>query len=272
MQQRLKSRRELRATDLETANMLEQIRRTKGYERVKPNPFVRWSLALTFASTALLGSYRPARGLPEAEVTEILRNVPVFVLADNRNKLVLSSRPGSTDFQIRFYVSATAAQAALTRLQQNRPDDAARVRVAPLPMSEAYNLAKSQRVLPNSPSFLFVPDLDQVEEAREILAAQGEETRLGDVPLFVATAPDGSYLPLGKGEDQRIPFFFDRDQLEERLGELRKESPDAADAVTISVVPLGNVISTLLASDDEQLRLVYLFPSREALNFQRSLR
>lgn len=252
--------------------MLRQIRHNEGCERVKPNPFVRWSLALTFASTALLGNYRPARGLPEAEVTEILKTVPVFTLADNRDKLVLSSRPGSTAYQIRFYVSAAAAQAALARLQRDRPDDAARIRVAPLPMSEAYNLAKSQRVLPNSPSFLFVPDLAQVQGAREILAAQGEETRIEDVPLFVATAPDGSYLPFGKGNDQRIPFFFDREQLEERLGQLREESPDTADAITVSVVPLGNVISTLLASNDDELRSVYLFPSREALNFQRSLR
>ena len=252
--------------------MLKKIRHIEGYERVKLNPFVRWSLALTFASTALLGSYRPARGLPEEDVTEILRSVPVFALADNRDKLVLSSRPGSTAYQIRFYVSATAAQAALARLQRDRPEDASRVRVAPLPMSEAYNLAKSQQVLPNSPSFVFVPDLAQVKEARELLAAQGEETRVGDVPLFVATAPDGSYLPLGKGKNQRIPFFFDREQLEERLGQLREESPDAADTVTVSVVPLGNIISTLLASDDEQLRLVYLFPSREALNFQQNLR
>ncbi|MEO0949266.1 MAG: Tic22 family protein [Cyanobacteria bacterium J06641_5] len=117
-----------------------------------------------------------------------------------------------------------------------------------------------------------MPDLAQVQEAREVLAAQGKEPRLVDVPLFVATAPNGSYLPLGQGKNQRIPFFFDRDQLEERLQQLREENPDTANTVTVSVVPLGNIIATLHDSNDEQLRSVYLFPSREALSFQRNLR
>lgn len=238
---------------------------------MKTPAFVRWCLALTLTGGALWGGNPPARALPEAEVAAILQGVPVFVLADNRNNLVLSSPPGSAAYQVRFHVSVATARADLQRLQRNDPEQRERVRVVPLPLSEAYRLARGQRVLPNSPSFAFVPDREQVAEAAELLQARGEARPVGDVPLFVATAADGSYLPvtLQPNRPPRVPFFFDYDQLEALLDRLRRENPEVAETVTVQVVALSSFIATLASSDDEALRLAYLFPSEDAIEFQR---
>ena len=233
--------------------------------------FVRWCLALTLTGSALLKGSLPARALPDAEVAAILRSVPVFVLADNRNNLVLATKPGTAAYQVRFHVGIATARADLQKLQRDRPEESKRVRVVPLPLSEAYQLARGQRVLPNSPSFLFVPDRQQVEEAAELLEARGETPLAGDVPLFVAATASGDYLPvtLQPNQPPRVPFFFDYDQVEDLLKRLRRESPGVAEAITVRVVTLNSLISTLATSDDAALRSTYLFPSEEVIEFQR---
>ncbi len=232
---------------------------------------IRWYAVLTLTGGAFWGGNLPARALPDAEVAAILRTVPVFVLADNRNNMVLASRPGTAAYQIRLHLSVTTAREDLARLQRDRPQESKRIRVATLPMSEAYRIAKAQSLQPNGPSFRFIPDRGRVADATELLQARGETQTLRDVPLFVATTADGSYLPVSLQPNQppRIPFFFDLDQVEDLLKQLRRESPELAENVKIQVVSLGSFITTLSESDDTALRSVYLFPSEEVLELQR---
>ena len=110
-------------------------------------------------------------------------------------------------------------------------------------------------------------------QSMTLLRQGGQQVNQFDgVPLFVAKAgKDGCYLTLQQGNQQMIPFFFDKEQLQGMVDRFKQQKPDLASSVQIQVVNLQGIIQALRSSNNSQLNSIVLVPSQESINFLRSL-
>ena len=91
------------------------------------------------------------------------------------------------------------------------------------------------------------------------------------MPLFVATTgEDKGYLTIQRDNQQVIPFFFEKEQLDTMLTNFKAEQPDVASKVKVEVIPLEVMLSTLENSNDEGLNKIVLVPTKESIEFIRS--
>lgn len=235
--------------------------------------FIRWSATLGLIGTTLLASFagpaQKALALPQEEVVKALQPVPVFTIVDsNGAPLIAVVGEGEEEAKVTgVFISQEDAQQFLQQLRENKPDVAQSVQVQPVSLGEVYKLAQQNAGQPEGLNFAYVPIEDEVQEAREI---QGEEYQ-GGVPLFVARGgEDGGYLTIEQNNQSRIPFFFEKEQLEAMVTRFKSEQPDLASTVSIEVVPLERMIALLQQSDDEALTRIILVPTEESMNFIRS--
>jgi len=106
-----------------------------------------------------------------------------------------------------------------------------------------------------------------VQSAQQLLG-QGQEFR--GVPLFVAKGgQEGGYLTIQQEGQSVIPFFFDKEQLQNLVNRFKEQQPNLASSVQIQVVPLEGIINTLQTQDNPQLEQILLIPSQESLQFLR---
>ncbi|NER07499.1 MAG: hypothetical protein F6K17_35505, partial [Okeania sp. SIO3C4] len=93
------------------------------------------------------------------------------------------------------------------------------------------------------------------------------------VPLFMAKGgPDGGYLTIQRGEQQVIPMFFNKEDLQGMLERAKTQQPDVFSSVKIEVVNLEGVIKALENDDDPFLEKIIFIPPRESLEFVQQLR
>ncbi|MBR8828169.1 MAG: hypothetical protein DSM107014_09780, partial [Gomphosphaeria aponina SAG 52.96 = DSM 107014] len=78
------------------------------------------------------------------------------------------------------------------------------------------------------------------------------------------------YLTLKQNEQEVIPFFFEKEQLDAMLEQFKQDKPDIASTIKIEVVALESIMTTLQESDDEMLTKILLWPSQESIEFVRS--
>lgn len=88
------------------------------------------------------------------------------------------------------------------------------------------------------------------------------------MPLFVATiGKDGGYLTVKQNNMEMIPFFFEKEQAEQLIAEFKKAQPQQAKETKIEVVILEGVIEALKKNNDEMLKKIVFWPSRESIEF-----
>lgn len=240
---------------------------------------IRWGAILSLVGTSWLGSSflgnQQALALSQAQIVEKLRAVPVFTITDAEGAPLVASVPGENGDETAsvagVFMSQQDAQAFLTELRGNNPQLAQNVQVVPVSLAEVYELDRSS---PGEEDlqFAYVPVAQQVESAMQLLREQGQQVQqFNGVPLFLATAgPERGYLTLEQGDQQVIPLFFTKEDLEVMLERFQQQQPDLANSVEIQVVNLEGVLQALESSDEPQMNQIMLIPPRESLEFLES--
>jgi Tic22-like family len=243
---------------------------------------VRWSAALGFVGTSLLGSFLlpnlPALALPDEQVVQKLQAVPVFTITDPKGAPLVASVPNNKDKDkppisvAPAFLSQRDAQAFVEKLKKDKPEIGKTVQVVPVSMGEVYKIAKDAQSKPNGLNFQYVPVQQEVQSAQTIVTQGGkQEQQFLGTPLFVATgATDKDYVvfPAQNGQ-QAIPFFFDKQQLQAIVDTIKQQQPNTK--IQIQVVPLESVINKLQTSNDPFVQKIELVRSQEAEQFVQSL-
>lgn len=240
---------------------------------------IRWSAALSLAGSIVLGSLLAnstrVLALTEEQVTERLRTVPVFTLANSEGApLVATPTEGENQAPVAgVFISRVDAEKFLSDLKQRDPQAATDIQVVPVSLAEIYTMAQRGRDQENRLTFAFIPEEQQVQQAQTILQQSGQEAQnFEGVPLFLArTGEEGSYLTIKQGDREVIPMFFTRDELQRMLDRLKEVEPDLASSVNVQVVNLEGLIQTLQTSDNQDLNQILLVPPQASLEFVRSL-
>lgn len=235
--------------------------------------WVRFGITASLISTTLFGSVIgqnfPVIALPMAQIVSKLEPIPVFTVADETGAPLVAT--GENNAQVAgVFISQADAKAFVEKLQQENPDLGSQVKVVPVSLSKIYELGLEAQSNPEKLQFAYVPIDAQVAKAKELLSQLGEEYQ-GGVPLFVATTgEEQGYLTIQRDNEQVIPFFFEKEQLDTMLTNFKAEKPDVASQVKVKVVALEVILSTLQNSDDEGLNKIVLVPTTESIEFIRS--
>lgn len=243
--------------------------------------FIRWSATLTLVGSVLLGSLigggTRALALPDEQVMERLDNVPVFTLVDGEGSLVVATLSEEADALpvAAVFISHQNAENFLRNMQATNPETAEGVRIAPVSLAQVYEIALAGRSEENPLQVAFIPVQQEVEAALSILREEGENLEeFPGVPLFVAKSGEGeneSTLTILRGEEEVIPMYFSEADIQATIATLRESQPELADSVRVEVVSLARLIENLRTSDNPDLNQIYLVPSRESVEFVRSL-
>lgn len=240
----------------------------------------RWSATIGLVGTTLLGSFFTgnlrALALPEQEVIQKLQPVPVFTVTDAQGSPLVASVPSQnnqTASVAGVFISQRDAQAFVDRLKRENPQLGNQVQVVPVSLGEVYQLDQQSRNQPNGLDFAFIPVERQVQSAQALLNQSGQQgQQFQGVPLFVARGGEqGGYLTIEQQGRQIIPFFFEKEQLQQMVERFKQQQPNLASTVQIQVVPLEGVIQTLQTENNPQLNQIVLVPTQESLQFLQRL-
>ncbi|MDX2216925.1 MAG: Tic22 family protein [Oculatellaceae cyanobacterium bins.114] len=239
--------------------------------------FVRWSTALSLVGGVLFGSLfvggMRSLALTTEQVAERLRPVPVFTLTDAEGAPLVATQQGQEGTPVAgVFISMQDAENFLNNLRQSNPDVARNVQVTPVSLAEVYQLAIADNA--EALEFAFIPIQQQVQVAVEVLRQNGENVQeFEGVPLFIARSggQENGYLTIQQGEQQVIPIFFTRDDLQAMLEQVRQRQPELTTNTSIQVVNLEGLINTLQNSENQELNRILLVPPRESIEFIQSL-
>lgn len=243
--------------------------------------FLRRGKTLIIVGGILLGSLMAnvaqVLALTNEQVVERLRSVPVFTLANAEGSplLAVPTEGENRNPIASVFISQQDAQTFLTNLKTRDPQAAEGIEVIPVPLAKIYEYEMAQREQDEAERlrFAFIPEQQQVQEAQTLLQQSGQTQQFEGVPLFVAKSQgeEGGYLTVTQGEEQVIPMFFNRAELQSLLDRLREVQPDLASGVEVQVINLEGVIQTLQTSDNQELNRIILIPPQSSRDFVRSL-
>jgi nickel transport protein len=218
-----------------------------------------------------------ALALPQEQVLQKLSPVPVFTITDSQGApLVASLSKEGEDINASLagvFINKSDADAFVDRLRTQNPDLASSVKVVPVSLGEVYQMSESIRDNGENLQFTFVPGKQQVESAMTVLEENGKEAeQFNGTPLFLAKGGnEDGYLTIQRGEQQVIPMFFNKEDLQGMLERFNSQQPDIAGSVEIEVVNLEGVIEALRTDDDPFLTKIVLIPPRDSVEFIRQL-
>jgi len=243
---------------------------------------VRWSLTLGLAGSVMFAGILgmnnlQALALPQEQVVKTLQEVPVFTLTNPKGEFVVISKKNQskTISQIGFFISKKDAQLFLeNRLKKENPQLANTIQITPISLADYYKLVVENNKKKDSNVVLtLVPTKHQVDVAITMLNTSGSpDKKFNGIPLFVPKLKkDNSYLTIPQGKNQLIPFYFEKEQAVAHLEAFKKAKPQEAANTEIQVLDLYRVIETLSSSNDPGTNKIFLFPSRESIEFIRSI-
>lgn len=247
---------------------------------------VRWGATLGLAGSAIIGSSfigsMGALALPQEQIVQKLGPVPVFTITDQKGAPLVASVPNEQNNGQNqqpksiagVFINQQDAQAFVEQLKTKNPELAQSVKVVPVSLGEVYKLDQANQNKPNSLDFTYVPSKQQVDAALALLKQTGQnQNQFNGTPLFVAKAgkEQKGYLTITRAEQQVIPFFFNKEELQTMLDSFKQKQPDLASTVEIQVVNLEGVLQTLQKSNDQQLNQIMLVPPQESIEFVRSI-
>jgi hypothetical protein len=244
---------------------------------------VRLSAILGIVGCTLLGpspiGKMSALALPEPQIVEKLRPVPVFTITDAQGTPLVNSVPKQGQGQsgnasvAGIFISQKDAQAYVEQLKTRNPQLAASVRVTLVSLGEIYQLSRANKDKPNELLFDYIPAPQQVESAKTVLRQTGQQVNeFNGVPLFYArSVPENGVLTFQQGQEEVIPLFFNKEELQVAVERFKQQQPNVTATMKIEVVNLESVLEALRTENDPFLTQMVLIPSRESLEFVRSL-
>lgn len=240
-----------------------------------------WEATLGIVGSAFIGASTlgsiAALALPQEQIVQKLGPVPVFTITDQTGApLVASSRDAQNKQEsvAGVFINQKDAQAFIEQLKTKNPDLAKTVRVVPVSLGEIYKLDRENESKPNALNIAYVPSQQQVNAAVTLLQQSDQKVeKFNGTPLFVARAgKEKGYLTVKSADQQVIPFFFNKEELQNMLEKFKQQQPDLAASVDIQVVNLEGMIQTLQTRNEKELNQIMLVPPRESIEFVRSLK
>lgn len=230
----------------------------------------RWSATLSLVGSTLIGGLcggsLPALALTEQEVFAQLQPIPVFTVTDSEGAPLVAAEAGKPSFAGAF-ISKTDALTFIEDLKRSNPEIGSKVQVVPISLGEIYQINnKAGQAGSDNVRFAYVPAQAQLDQALAVIKQDNPQaSEFRGVPLFVArgVGEQEGFLTVEVEGKSMIPFFFDKEQLQERIKNMN---------VKIEVVPLEGVIQALNSGNDEFLKNILLVPSRESVAFLETLR
>jgi hypothetical protein len=244
--------------------------------------FLRWSQKLALIGGIMLGTLAGSvqvLALPNEQIVERLRSVVVFTLANSEGSPLIATptQGDQRDPIFGVFINRQDAQAFLDELKTREPETVQGIEVVTVPLDKVYEYSVAQRAQNGAEQLrvAFFPDARQVEEAKTLLQQQGAQSQeFEGVPLFVARSggQEGGYLTIEQNDEQVIPMFFERAELQTLLDRLKEVQPEMASNVQIQVVNLEGVMQNLQSSDNEEWNRVVLIQPQATREFIRTLR
>ncbi len=244
---------------------------------------VRWSTAAGLVGSLVLGTVvagaSRALAIPQDQILQKLRPVPVFTIANGQGAPLVASPPNGEKGRAvaGVFISRTDAQAFLENLKAKNPELAKGVQVVPISLAEVYKLNQDSKSKPDGLGFAYVPSQIQVNTALDLLKKSGQDVKqFGGTPLFVARGgKDKGYLTIEQGsadgkKTSVIPMFFKKEDLQGLLEQFKQQQPTLAPTIEVQVLALEGLMQVLQTKDDPQLNQIVLIPPRESLEFVRS--
>lgn len=238
---------------------------------------IQWSATAGLLSGAIAGSLvagaYSAQALPQDQILQKLRPIPVFTIADSKGSpLVVTSKDGKGGSVAGAFITQKDAQAFLDNLKTKDPNLAKGVQVVPISLAQVYQLNQTNRDKQDAVKFAFVPSVPQVQSATELLKKSGQNDAFNQTPLFVARGgPDKRYLTIVQGNQQIVPLFFKKEDLQAVIEESKKKQPDMANSIQIEVASLEWVMQAWQTKDDPLLKQIELVPPRESYEYIQTL-
>ncbi|NJP08064.1 MAG: hypothetical protein HC866_00130 [Leptolyngbyaceae cyanobacterium RU_5_1] len=248
---------------------------------------IRWSATVGLVGITLLGSMwigtTQVLALPQEQIVQKLRSVPVFTITDGRGSLLVLAPPnGQKGGPIAgIFISQKDAQAFLDR-EKTRNPQLKDVQVSLVSLAQVYEFYQSNKGKPDQLSFTIVPSKQQSDAANALLKQNGKQAQpFNGTPLFVMASQDGAkegFLVVQRGNQAAVPMFFNKEELQAFMDQLKKQQSDQFKNVKIQVFSLEGLIAEMqrkpdkdTAGNDEFLSKVQLVPSRESLEYVRSV-
>lgn len=234
----------------------------------------RWNTLLGIMGAILvtsgIGQNLKLLALTAEEVKAKLQGIPVFAISNAQGGVWTIQGKNNAALPVLF-VSLKDAQNSIAQIETKQPELKSKLQVIILPLGDAYQNAKKNNAQIDIP-VAFWPVQQQVELATQILKQENQKNgEFKGVPLFFATIKEKDkegYLVItkktDKGEQTQIPFFFDKEQIQQIVDKFKKDKPDQAADVNIRVIPLEQIIVLLEKENDETFKNLILFPSKES--------
>ena len=225
---------------------------------------IRWTatLGISLGILGMWGQNFTALALPDSDIEQILSPVPVFMITDGEGKPLTATVEEGGSVVAGVFLSRGDAQSFITNIGREQPELARQLQVLALPLSQIVRQARSQ----DSIQFEFIAIRGQLEAAQQV------QQDFQGTPLFAAkTGATDGYLSITVNNRQMIPFFFEKQKLDDLINRFSQQNPNQANNITIQVVPLERIIETLTNSEEETLKQIVLVLSEESLQYVRSL-
>jgi nickel transport protein len=223
----------------------------------------------------MLAEQQRVLALTEDQVVEKLKSVPVFTITNAEGAPLVATPQSSTDKTpvAPAFISQQDAQTFLDNLKVKNPDLAKNVKVVPISLAEVYKLTLKDKASPDHLNFSYIPIQQQVASATALLKqSDPKATQFSGVPLFVARGgKEKGYLTVQQGNQQVVPMFFEKEELQALLDRFKQQQPELAASVDIQAVPLEGVLQTLKTGNNPQLNQLMIIPPKESVNYLRSL-
>lgn len=212
-----------------------------------------------------------AVALPAQEVTQRLQVVPVFTITDAQGRPLLASQ--STQQKEKtglFFFGQQDAQTLLDQLKAKNAKVGNSARITTIGLDKAYELTQKK---PQEAVFRFVPQAKQVQAAVKVLQAEGKKVEQFNLtPLFFAVAgqKEKGYLTIQQGNQQVIPLFMSKEDLDGVLGQLKQKNPQLAATAKIGVGSFEEVVKLMKEQDVPELKQIAIIPAKESIQYVQS--
>ena len=241
---------------------------------------VRWSTTAGLVGSALIGSFLAGTlqvlAIPQEQIIQKLRPVPVFTIANAQGAPLVASPPtGQKGPAVAgVFINQKDAQDFLNSLKTKNPDLAKNVTVVPVSLAEVYQLNLNNKGKPEQLDFAYVPSKQQVDTAVSLLKQQGgqQPQQFNGTPLFVARGgKEKGYLTIQQNGKSIIPMFFNKEELQGLLDRFKQQQPDMATSIEIQVLNLEGLMEVLRTKNDPQLDQIVLVPPQQSIEFVKSI-
>lgn len=240
---------------------------------------VRWSATAGLVGSVLAGTLltgvAQVLAIPQEQIIQKLRSVPVFTIANSQGAPLVASPPqGQKGPAVAgVFISQKDAQAFLDRLKSKNPDLAKGVKVVPVSLAEVYQLNQTNKGKPDGLGFAYVPSEQQVQTAMSLLKQSGQQVqKFNATPLFVARGGEkGGYLTIQEGNQSYIPMFFKKEELQTLIDRFKQQQPQQATNVQIQVLTLEGLMEVLQTKNEPQYSQIVLVPPQDSIEYVRSI-